>query len=98
MYKDYNGAVKNVTTYFILSNNLNSVKLESAERRYFMLHVNKSMKGNQEYFNHFHQVVFANPLFYPTLLSFLVHMPLDDFNPDAEPPKTLLREEMVEAS
>jgi hypothetical protein len=98
MYKDYDGHVKNVTTYFLLSNHLDSVRVEARDRRYFILQASDAMIDNKAYFDHLILEVYEHPMFYPTLLSFFLHMQLNGFSPKSPPPVTLLKEELIDES
>jgi hypothetical protein len=97
MYKDYDGFVTNVINFFFVSNHVRSVKIEQGDRRFFPLQLSSKYKDQtREYFIPL-TATFEHPMFYPTLLSYLLQLPTEDFNPYM-PPMTKLKQKIIECN
>lgn len=87
--------IENVVNLIMVSNNFNSAKVESGDRRYVVIEVSDKYKGNFEYFENLCKS-FDND-FYNNLFTFFMKRDISKFNL-RKIPMTQEREDLIEAS
>jgi hypothetical protein len=97
MYQDYASTpTKNLATYFFLTNNRDSIRIEDGDRRYMCLNVSNAKKQNIPYFASFVKSC-QEPEFYDNLLTYLLKLDTSELNIHI-PVMTELKREMIDST
>jgi hypothetical protein len=91
---------KNFVTYFFATNNLNSIKIEDSDRRFFCLRVSDERVGDIDYYTPIGEPAEhpeQHEEYYSNLLSYLLNFDTKGFNTRV-PPMTPLKQIIVDAN